>query len=100
VTRNRRTVRDEATGVSTPTILPLLTKKEEYEIDLERVSSCAEMLDWIFQIAGKTWGTPMNLGHLVRALDDIFHPQETLCSGGAAKQFDVHKHLATAFSQK
>jgi hypothetical protein len=30
------------------------------------------MLDFIMQIAGKTWATPEILGHPVMALDDIF----------------------------
>lgn len=53
-----------------------------YEIDLETITDSAQMLDWIFQIASKTWSTAEILGSLVQALQDIFHPQSYLCSWG------------------
>jgi hypothetical protein len=53
-----------------------------YEIDIERINSSAGLLDWIFQIAGKCWATPVVLRDLVTAFDDLFDPQATLCSCG------------------
>lgn len=54
-----------------------------YFIDLERVTTSAAMLDWIFQLRMKTWTTPTDIGELADALYDIFDPQAMLCSFGA-----------------
>lgn len=53
-----------------------------YEIDLDRCKTCAQVMDWIFQVAGKTWADPDIIGWLVRALDEVLRPQETMCSNG------------------
>ena len=53
-----------------------------YEVDFERCSTSAEVLDWIFQVAGKTWCTDKILGGLIHMLDKILHPQATLCGSG------------------
>ncbi len=53
-----------------------------YEVDLDRCTTSAEVLDWICQVAKKSWGSPEVVGELVQALDDILHPQETLCTDG------------------
>jgi hypothetical protein len=53
-----------------------------YEIDLEKCTTSAHVLDWIMQINGKTWGDHATLAGLVRAFDDLLHPQSTLCSFG------------------
>src|SRR5438105_423087 len=45
---------------------------EHYYITLNDITTNARMNDWIFQMAGKTWVTPEDLGNLVLALDDIF----------------------------
>lgn len=58
---------------------------EHYYIRLDRITSNAQMNDWIFQMAGKTWVTPEDLGNLVLAFDDIFSPQATLCGEGKDK---------------
>jgi len=52
-----------------------------YEIDLERVRDSAAMLDWIFQIQGKTWASARVTKDLLNAFDSIFNPQANLCSG-------------------
>jgi len=54
----------------------------EYEIDLERFVSSGEMLDFIMQIASKSWATPEIIGTFVMALNDIFYPQANLCTWG------------------
>jgi hypothetical protein len=54
----------------------------KYEIDLESISRSSGMLDWIFQINGKTWSTARVTKDLLNAFDDVFHPQRNLCSGG------------------
>ena len=48
---------------------------QEYEIDLERVDTAAEMLDWIYQIQHKPWATPTIMFGLLNAFDDIFDAQ-------------------------
>lgn len=55
-----------------------------YEIDREECATCAGLLDWIFQIAGKNEETFPNesLGELIRLMDEIIQPQATMCSFG------------------
>ncbi len=65
-----------------PEALTLTHRGPHYEIDLEEINSSAEMLDWIFQVASKQWADARTLAELVWALDEIFDPQSTLCSGG------------------
>ncbi len=61
-------------------LLTLTHVPEDYEIRLDECSTSAETLDWIFQVASKTWVTPEDLGNLILALDDIIDPQANLCS--------------------
>jgi hypothetical protein len=56
-----------------------------YEVDLEECTTSAEMLDWIMQVAGKSWATPEIVAGLVQAFADILDPQRHLCSGGASR---------------
>lgn len=58
-----------------------------YDIDLERISSSAEMLDYIFQVYRKSWGKAETLG-LIEALQQIFQPQGSLCSIGAERKIE------------
>jgi hypothetical protein len=58
----------------------LTLKCPRYEIDLVRCLTSAQVTDWIFQITGKAWADDRTLAGLIRALDDILHPQGTLCS--------------------
>jgi hypothetical protein len=57
-----------------------------YEIDLDTCTSSAEVLDWISQVAGKTWADDTTVAGLIRALDDVLVPQAHLCSSGRAKR--------------
>jgi hypothetical protein len=69
-----------------PVIYPISPYR--YEIDLETCTSCANVLDWIAQIAGKGWNDDDNardiIGGLVVALDDILDLQSNLCGFGVA----------------
>jgi hypothetical protein len=62
-----------------------------YDIDLDSCTSSAQVLDWICQIAAKTWGgtearhNAITAG-LVHALTDVLHPQANLCSDGYGKR--------------
>jgi hypothetical protein len=67
--------------------------RNEYEIDLQSMTSSAEMIDWIFQLSMKTWVSRQEIGDLVRALDDLLRPQSNLCSGGKDKHFDPVKYM-------
>ncbi len=55
-----------------------------YYVDLERCLTPPQVLDWIFQVSNKTWGTAEVLAGLVHALDYVLHPQANLCSSGRA----------------
>lgn len=57
----------------------------DYEIDLDKCSNSARVLDWIFQIAAKGWASSEILGDLVLALDECLGPQSNFCSFGADK---------------
>jgi hypothetical protein len=54
---------------------------DEYQVDLEQCLSSAQILDWLCQVAHKTWATDHVTG-LLAALDDILNIQGTLCSDG------------------
>jgi hypothetical protein len=51
-------------------------------VDLEKCSTSAQMLDWVFQFASKRWATNQAIGDLVLLLNQLLHPQSNLCSGG------------------
>lgn len=69
----------------------------EYQVDLERCTTSAQTLDWICQVAEKTWADDAVIAGLVRGLDDLLHPQATLCSFGSEKgPLDVKKLLGAA----
>lgn len=62
-----------------------------YEVDLERCTASAEVLDWIAQICGKEWladhdADAQIVGHLVKALDDVLGLQANLCSFGMDRE--------------
>ena len=54
----------------------------DYEIDLSGISQSSEMLDWIFQMYHKSWVSKDDLHCLIAAFDEIFQPQDTMCSFG------------------
>jgi hypothetical protein len=62
---------------------------EHYEVDLERSLTSAETLDWICQVARKGWADDETLAGLVRAIDDVLKPQDTLCSFGKSKEISA-----------
>ncbi len=53
-----------------------------YEIDLDTFTDSAAILDWIFQVAGKTWIPAQGIADLLKAIDEIFYPQANYCSWG------------------
>jgi hypothetical protein len=81
----------------------LVNEETHYRIDLERCTTSAALLDWIFQINGKGWG-PKAMADLIDAFDDIFYPQENLCSGclcgGVGKQIDATAYLRARYKKR
>lgn len=71
--------------------LLFVTDPYRYEVDLDDCHTSAQVLDWICQVAGKTWADDAILAGLVRAIDDVLYPAENLCSGGRAKSIDRHR---------
>jgi hypothetical protein len=67
-------------------VYPAYPGSHVYPIDLEGLTSSAEMLDMIIQVAGKNWATDECIAGLVHALDHILDPQAHLCSGGQSKR--------------
>ena len=53
-----------------------------YWIDLGQCPTSAAVLDFIMQVAGKTWATEEVLAFLVRDLLHLLHPQYNLCRSG------------------
>jgi hypothetical protein len=65
-----------------------------YDINLLTMTSSAQMLDWIFQVAPRTTGSLEGseiLAGLIQALDDIFKPQANLCSWGKPKRLSMRR---------
>ena len=62
--------------------LLVLEHDNGYQVDLEELTTSAELADWIFQIAEKAWCSDTDLGIFVRMLNEILCPQGTLCSQG------------------
>ena len=72
---------------------------EGYWIDLERCCSPSQVLDWIIQVANKSWADDEILASLVRALDYALRPQATLCSHGRQHELtmdEIRQLLVTA----
>lgn len=69
------------------TLVVYPVKPYRYEVDLERLTTSAEVLDAIAQVAGKGWpgGSAVVTG-FVHALDDVLHLQHNLCSSGRSKR--------------
>lgn len=53
-----------------------------YEVDLDRCTTSAQVLDWIAQVSQKRWATDQVLAALSRALDAVLDLQSTLCGCG------------------
>jgi hypothetical protein len=57
-----------------------------YWVDLEDCDTAAQVLDWIAQVARKTWADDTTLAGLVRALNDVLNLQSSLCPSGQSKR--------------
>ncbi len=63
-----------------PDDLLLIHKQGSYIIPLERITSSACLLDWIFQIQKKPWANPVTIISLLIAFRCILDPQKNYCS--------------------
>jgi hypothetical protein len=75
--------------------LELVHAMDECRIDLERMNSATQMLDWIFQMNKKPRELypAQDLADLLQALQDILDPRTNLCDGGASKRLDATAYL-------
>lgn len=73
-----------------PELRMLHCEQYQYSISLEdRCSSSGRVLDFITQIAKKTWATSEIVGDLVRAFNALYGLQERMCGLGANHIIDV-----------
>jgi len=66
-----------------------------YYIDLDRCQNAEQMLDWILQVAGKTWCDAESLAELVRKLGLYLGGQDELCRGAIQRVIgnpDAHRN--------
>jgi hypothetical protein len=78
-----------------PGIRDLRGDRVDYEIDLERCRTSAQVLDWIAQVAGKAWAWPDLIGCLCYAFEAVFDLQATFCGMGVERgPVDVARRLA------
>jgi hypothetical protein len=88
----------EAEGESVPHLVLKREGHTDRAINLNEITDGAKMLDWIFQFRMKAWATNDIMGDLLSAFLAIYHPQQTLCSGGKGQRLDakafVGKRLA------
>ena len=61
---------------------------EWYEIELCTFTDSAAILDWILQVTSKTWMPAQGMADLLKAINDIFCPQQNYCSWGKNRKRD------------
>jgi hypothetical protein len=54
---------------------------QAYNVDLESCTTSEAILDWTMQVAAKAWISDAAIGTLVRAINVLLKPQQTVCSG-------------------
>jgi hypothetical protein len=65
-----------------PYLVFWMDNREVYWVDLREAKTSAQVLDWIFQLATKSWMTPQDKSDLLDALRACVDPQRNLCSWG------------------
>ena len=63
-------------------VLKPSAERPGYEIDLDRCQNSAQVLDWIAQVASKTWASFEIVGSLVLSLNRLLRFQNNYCSFG------------------
>lgn len=69
-----------------------------YQLDLDKFTTSAALLDMIFQVSGKTWANADCVRDMLSALQDTIDPQRTLCSWGIERG-SVHRERSIRLSQ-
>jgi hypothetical protein len=64
-----------------------------YDIPLDEIETSGQMLDWVIQLSQKNWLSKEQVGYLVEAFDEIFHPQRNLCGFGAEERINAEDLL-------
>jgi hypothetical protein len=64
-----------------------------YDIRVTDMTDSARTLDWIMQVASKSWVTPEDVGNLVLAINDLLEPQSSMCGGGKNRTIDPSNFL-------
>ena len=59
-----------------------------YAVDVERMITSAEVLDWVFQVQNKSWATETVVADLIQWIQVLIDPQANLCSGGFGAMLD------------
>jgi hypothetical protein len=67
---------------------------KHYGVDMEEMTDSAGTLDWIMQLAKKTWISAADLGILVRLIDQVLEPQAGMCSMGVDGTIDPVQRVA------
>ncbi len=83
--------------LSTRELVLKYTGEGGYEVDLEEMTSSANVLDWIAQVSQKAWASAEDVGNFVRAINDIFELQQRLCPAGADRRLDASQFLRTRY---
>jgi len=52
-----------------------------YDVDLERMSTAAQVLDWLMHMCGRSAVSTSDLGILVRLIRHLLDPQSGMCGG-------------------
>lgn len=66
-----------------------------YQLDLDKFTTSAALLDMIFQVAGKTWADASTVRDMLTALGETVDPQATLCSWGKERGSSARSALTT-----
>ena len=64
---------------------------QEYAVDLEDCYNSASTLDWVAQVAEKSWVSSADIGDLVLALNDVIGLQQNICGFSKDHQIDPVK---------
>ena len=73
--------------------MALVHAPTDYYVDLEEITSSAQILDWIFQIRLKQWATPKVITDLLEAFKTILDPQSNYCSMGKDRRSNGSDHV-------
>ena len=71
-----------------------------YDVNIGECDDSAKLLDWIFQVIGKSWANEKVIYDLLSAIDEILMPQAHLCSCGENKTCNAKKIVANFINKK